>query len=234
MKIYRQKDLGHFKNEWLNSYHHFSFGHYHDPARMSFGALRVINDDVIEAGTGFDPHPHKDMEIITYVREGTIFHRDNLGNEGATKAGNVQVMTAGSGIAHAEYADPETQTKIFQIWITPREKNLTPSWAQIEFPREALNDNLKLLASGRKEHQSLIDKDAVLEIHQEASLYAGIVEKDQQIKHSIERSAYLLVSKGELVIKGETIKEGDGVEIAEAGTLEMIAVSHSEILLIDL
>lgn len=234
MKIYRKNTLGHFENEWLTSYHHFSFGSYHDPRRMNFGALRVINDDVIKADTGFDPHSHKDMEIITYVREGTIFHRDNLGNEGATQAGNVQVMSAGTGITHAEYADPKITTKIFQIWITPRTKNLEPAWAQAEFNYNPANDHLTLLASGRDAHKQAITNGDVLLINQEASLYGGVIEKGNTIQHSIGHSAYILVSKGEIAINDEIAYEGDGVEIETAGRITMTATETAEILVIDL
>ena len=120
--------LGKFRNEWLDSTHHFSFGSYHDPARMGFGHLRVWNDDVIKAGTGFDFHPHRDMEIITYVRSGAITHRDSLGNLGRTGAGDVQVMSAGTGIVHAEFNLEDEDTTLFQIWVQPNRRGLAPRW----------------------------------------------------------------------------------------------------------
>ena len=121
--------LGGFRNEWLNARHHFSFGSYHDPDRMGFGRLRVWNDDEVAPGTGFDPHPHREMEIITYIREGAITHRDNLGNEGRTEAGDVQVMHAGTGIVHAEYNRESQPTRLFQIWIQPDKPRAQPGWS---------------------------------------------------------------------------------------------------------
>ena len=140
--------LGAFRNDWLNAKHHFSFGHYRDPKRMGFGALRVWNDDEVQPGTGFDPHPHQNMEIITFVRQGAITHKDSLGNEGATRAGDVQVMHAGTGITHAEYNFEDKATRLFQIWIVPDEMGVKPGWGAKEFPR-ATGDGLQVLASGR-------------------------------------------------------------------------------------
>ena len=140
--------LGAFRNEWLNARHHFSFGQYHDPQRMGLGALRVWNDDEVAPGTGFGAHPHKDMEIITFVRQGAITHQDSLGNEGATRAGDVQVMHAGTGITHAELNKESEATRLFQIWILPDETGVKPGWGAKEFPREP-GQGLQILASGR-------------------------------------------------------------------------------------
>jgi redox-sensitive bicupin YhaK (pirin superfamily) len=128
--------LGRFHNEWLNARHHFSFGQYHDPERMGFGRLRVWNDDEVAPDAGFDPHPHREMEIVTYIREGAITHRDNLGNEGRTATGDVQVMHAGTGIVHAEYNREPAPTRLFQIWIQPDRHGVAPGWATRQFPRE--------------------------------------------------------------------------------------------------
>ena len=235
MIIYRKKDLGRFQNEWLNAHYHFSFGHYHNPDRMGFGNLRVINDDIIAAGQGFDPHPHRNMEIITYVREGSIIHRDNLGNEGITKAGDVQVMSAGSGITHAEYSDTHQPTKLFQIWIEPRERNVTPRWDQAEFPHAPVNQNLKLLVSGRDSHKDQIDTGQVLYIHQDASLYGGVIEKGNKITHHPHSGQlYMIVSKGDITVNDETLSEGDGAEISDKSPLEIIAQTNAEIVIIDL
>jgi len=125
--------LGAFRNEWLNAKHHFSFGHYHDSSRMGVGRLRVWNDDEIAPGTGFDPHPHREMEIVTYIREGAITHKDSLGNTGRTEAGDVQVMHAGTGIVHAEYNLEKTATRLFQIWILPDRHGVQPGWATRPF-----------------------------------------------------------------------------------------------------
>ncbi len=235
IKIYRKNDLGHFQNEWLDSRHHFSFGHYHNPDRMRFGNLRVINDDVIAAGQGFDPHPHKDMEIITYVRTGSVIHRDSLGNEGITKAGDVQVMSAGTGIIHAEYSDPHEPTTLFQIWINPREKNVTPRWDQAEFPKTPANENLNLLVSGRAEHQSLIESGQTLYIHQDASIYGGTIKVGHSITQNLSHNrAYILVSKGDIHIGEDLLHEGDGAEIDGVQNIHLTATNNAEILIIDL
>ena len=140
--------LGRFRNHWLNARHHFSFGEYHDPARMGVGSLRVWNDDEVAPGTGFDPHPHRDMEIVTYIREGAITHRDSLGNEGRTEAGDVQVMHAGTGIVHAEYNKEQVPTRLFQIWILPGTKGVAPGWGTRRFPGR-VEGALTVLADGR-------------------------------------------------------------------------------------
>jgi redox-sensitive bicupin YhaK (pirin superfamily) len=233
MKLYRKEDLGHFQNEWLDSRHHFSFGHYYDPKRMGFGNLRVINDDIIEKVQGFAPHSHKDMEIITYVREGTIIHRDSLGNEGRTNEGDVQVMSAGTGITHAEYSDDSVTTKIFQIWIKPRETDLTPSWNQAQFPRDAVNGTLQLLVSGRKQHGADTQSGNTLHINQDASIYGGQLKASQTIQHRPIGSSYLLVSKGSITIDNQILHEGDGAEIESQDPLSLTAITNAEILIID-
>jgi redox-sensitive bicupin YhaK (pirin superfamily) len=144
--------LGAFRNERLNAHHHFSFGGYPDPARMGLGRLRVCNDDEVAPGTGFDPHPHRDVEIITYIRQGAITHRDNLGTEGRTEAGDVQVMHAGTGITHAEYNLEKIPTRLFQIWIMPDRRGVAPRWDTRTFPRG--DNGLSVLASGRPEDAS--------------------------------------------------------------------------------
>ena len=139
--------LGAFRNEWLNAHHHFSFGGYHDPQRMGLGRPAGLERRRGRAGTGFDPHPHRDMEIVTYIREGAITHRDNLGNEGRTEAGDVQVMHAGTGIIHAEYNKEDVPTRLFQIWIMPDKRGVAPGWGTKTFPRG--DNGLSVLASGR-------------------------------------------------------------------------------------
>ena len=156
--------LGRFQNDWLNARHHFSFASYYDPARMSVGKLRVWNDDQIQAGTGFDPHPHRDMEIITYVREGAITHEDSLGNRGRTEAGDVQVMSAGTGIRHAEYNVEDEPTELFQIWIEPARRGVAPRWDAKPFPKGDRAGRWVTLASGRP------DGGDALTIHQDAAV----------------------------------------------------------------
>ena len=230
IKVYRHDDLGQYQTYWLDSRHHFSFGEYKDPDRVQFGNLRVINDDAIRPGTGFDFHPHQDMEIITYVREGTIIHKDNLGNEGRTKAGDVQVMSAGTGIVHAEHADPELETKIFQIWILPNEKGVLPRWDAAEFPKAPVIDKLNLLVSGRDG-----DKDKkVLSIHQNAAIYGGKLSSGTELIHTPGSDKdYALVSQGTVWIDGKRMEEGDGAEITNTESVTIESVTDSEILMIE-
>jgi quercetin 2,3-dioxygenase len=234
LRIYPHETLGHFKNEWLDSRHHFSFGSYMNPDRVHFESLRVINDDEIKRGSGFDPHPHRDMEIITYVRRGTIIHRDNLGNEGRTQAGNIQVITAGTGIAHAEYADDKIDTSIFQIWIMPRQKGLAPSWDQIAFPAQPANDVLPLLASGRAEDYAQINEGKALYFNQDASLFAGRINKGTAITQKLRGNAYIVVSEGSVSVDGQNMKKGDGAEIIDQSSLTITAMSDAELVLIEL
>ena len=147
IKIHPYEKLGQHDYGWLKARYHFSFGDYYNPQRMGFGSLRVINDDVVQAGTGFPPHPHNDMEIITYVRRGAITHKDSLGNEGRTEAGDVQVMSAGTGIKHAEYNKEKEDTNLYQIWIEPREEGVAPRWDSAKFPKTPINDALPLPSS---------------------------------------------------------------------------------------
>jgi redox-sensitive bicupin YhaK (pirin superfamily) len=174
--------LGSFRNEWLNARHHFSFGQYHDPERMGFGRLRVWNDDEVAPGTGFDPHPHREMEIVTYIREGAITHRDNLGNEGRTAAGDVQVMHAGTGIVHAEYNREAAPTRLFQIWIQPDRHGVAPGWATRQFPREG---GLSVLASGRAQDA----ESGPLPLNADAAVLAGTLRAGESVSLRLRRAA---------------------------------------------
>lgn len=225
LTVYSYENLGHANHGWLDARHHFSFGSYHDPKRMGFGTLRVINDDIIKAGEGFGTHPHRDMEIITYVRKGAITHRDSNGNEGRTQAGDVQVMSAGSGIRHSEHNLETEDTNLYQIWIEPREQGVQPDWDSHKFPKEPVTDELKLLVSG--------DGDAPLYIHQDARIYAGTLQKGATLSHPIKHQAYLLVSEGELEVDGTPLKKGDGAEITQQELTEIKALTDAEVLVID-
>ncbi len=176
--------LGRFRNEWLNARHHFSFGQYHDPSRMGLGGLRVWNDDEIAPGTGFDPHPHKEMEIITYVRQGAITHRDSLGNEGRTEAGDVQVMHAGTGIVHAEYNQESVATRLFQIWVMPDRHGVAPGWGARQFPKSG-DGGLQVLASGRAQDAG---GDA-LPLNADAAVLAGTLRAGQTVQVPVGRGA---------------------------------------------
>ncbi|MEH6526449.1 MAG: pirin family protein [Sneathiella sp.] len=219
------EELGHAQHGWLEARHHFSFAEYHNPKRMEFGALRVINDDVIKAGTGFDTHPHRDMEIITYVRKGAITHRDSHGNKGRTEAGDVQVMSAGRGVFHSEYNLEDVDTNIYQIWIQPNKRGVDPDWNSHAFPKDPVKNKLSLLVSGNGE--------APLSIHQDAYIYAGRLEKATIIDHPIIHQIYLLVSEGCLEINGREIRKGDGVQITDRQSFKIKALSDAEVLAID-
>jgi redox-sensitive bicupin YhaK (pirin superfamily) len=223
------KDLGHADYGWLNAHYHFSFGEYHNPARMGFGALRVINDDIVAPDTGFDTHPHKDMEIITYVRAGAITHKDSTGNIGRTEAGDVQVMSAGTGIQHSECNAEKIPTNLYQIWIIPREKGVAPRWDAKAFPKTPVNDSLALLVSGRKEDEGT---DALL-IHADAAIYGGRLNKSTTITQPLKALGYLLVSEGSITLEGQVLNKGDGAQIRDLKTLTITAETEAEIVLID-
>lgn len=223
------KDLGHSDYGWLNAHYHFSFGEYHNPARMGFGALRVINDDIVAPDTGFDTHPHKDMEIITYVRTGAITHKDSTGNIGRTEAGDVQVMSAGTGIQHSERNAEKIPTNLYQIWIIPREKGVAPRWDAKAFPKTPVNDSLALLVSGRKEDEGT---DALL-IHADAAIYGGRLNKSTTITQPLKELGYLLVSEGSITLEGQVLNKGDGAQIRDLKALTITAETEAEIVLID-
>ncbi len=221
--------LGHFSNAWLNARHHFSFGQHHDPQRMGVGALLVWNDDEIAPGKGFDPHPHREMEIITYVREGAITHRDNLGNEGRTEAGDVQVMHAGTGITHAEYNMEAKPTRIFQIWITPNKKSMAPGWGARNFPKDRA-DTLLVLADGRA------DADATaLPLYADGAVLAGTIRAGQTVQQTLApgRTAYLVPATGSVSVNGTKVSTRDGATISGETLLTITAGEDSEIVLVD-
>jgi len=222
--------FGRFRLDWLDAHHHFSFGHYLDPARMGVGPLRVWNDDHIEPGKGFDPHPHRDMEIITYVRKGAITHRDHLGNEGRTEAGDVQVMSAGQGIVHAEYNLEDDPTQIFQIWITPKERGIEPRWEKRTFPRGPDSDRLIPMASGEP------GVTGALPIHQDATLYAAAIRPGQTVEHGFapDRRGYLVPARGRVVVNEVELAPRDAAVVTDEARLRITALEEAEILLADL
>ncbi|NKB55398.1 MAG: hypothetical protein GKS00_03585 [Alphaproteobacteria bacterium] len=222
--------LGRFDNDWLNTRYHFSFADYHDPARMGVGPLRVWNDDRIAPGTGFDPHPHRDMEIITYVRRGAVTHRDSLGNEGRTEAGDVQVMSAGTGIVHAEYNREQEPTDLFQIWIMPDRHGHAPRWDARAFPKADRAGALIALASGQR------DIEGALPIHADATLFGATLLAGQTVTHRLakDRQAYLVPAIGSVSANDVVIEARAGAEICDVETLVLTATRDSEILLADL
>lgn len=221
--------LGGFSNTWLNARHHFSFGQYHDPSRMGWGNIRVWNDDAIRAGTGFDPHPHAEMEIITYVRDGAITHMDSLGNQGRTIAGDVQVMSAGSGIRHAEYNREDETTRIFQIWIMPDERGGAPYWNARSFPKDDRAGELVVLASGRDG-----DTDA-LPIRVDARVLGATVRAGESIEYRLDagRHAYLVPATGKVDVNGVPLDARDGAAIKDEPVLIITALEESEIVMVD-
>jgi redox-sensitive bicupin YhaK (pirin superfamily) len=201
--------LGHADHGWLNARHHFSFADYYDPSRMNWGALRVWNDDEIAAGAGFPPHPHQDMEIITYVRQGAITHQDSMGNKGRTGAGDVQVMSAGTGVRHAEYnLEPETTT-LFQIWIMPRERGGQPSWGAKPFPKGDRSGKFVTLASG------FADDEDALPIRADARVLGATLKAGESVTHEVgaNRHAYLVPAVGRIEIDGEPVDARDGAAL---------------------
>ncbi|WP_329743256.1 pirin family protein [Dyella sp. A6] len=221
--------LGGADHGWLNAKHHFSFGGYHDPARMGWGALRVWNDDTIEPQTGFPPHPHADMEIITYVRDGAISHKDSLGNAGRTVAGDVQVMSAGTGITHAEYNLESEATRIFQIWIIPDAHGQAPSWGTKPFPKGARSGRFVALASGFKD-----DADA-LPLRTDARVLGATLKAGETAEYPMAsgRYGYLVPASGKLEINGVTLEARDGAAIRDESLLRVTALEDAELVLVD-
>lgn len=230
MKIYKYQNLGHADHGWLDARHHFSFGSYQDENRLGFGDLLVINDDKIAAQKGFDTHPHKDMEIITYVRKGAITHRDSNNNEGKTSAGNVQVMSAGKGVFHSEYNLENEETNLYQIWIKPNKLGVKSRWDMADFPQDFVADKLNLLVSG--------DEKAPLFIHANAEIYAGKLRQNTKLQHGVKyqnfNKAYILISSGSAKINGQILEKGDGAEVENIAEIDIEALSDLEILVINL
>lgn len=229
LQIRAGNERGHTKIGWLDSYHTFSFGNYYDPNYMGFRSLRVINDDRVTPGAGFATHSHQDMEIITYVLEGAIEHKDSLGTGTVIYPGEAQRMSAGTGITHSEFNHSQTEPVHFlQIWIIPAQRGLPPSYEQRAFPLEERSGKLRLIAAsdGRE--------DAVT-IHQDVDLYVSVLEPGEQVSHRLKpnRYAWLQVAKGEATLNGYALKQGDGAAVSEE-KLEVSTDVGAEILLFDL
>ena len=221
--------LGGADHGWLDAKHHFSFAGYHDPARMGWGPIRVWNDDTIAAGTGFPPHPHADMEIITYVREGAITHQDSLGNTGRTTAGDVQVMSAGSGVRHSEYNREPGATRIFQIWIQPKTRGAAPSWGAKPFPKGERSGRFVTLASGFAE-----DADA-LPIRTDARVVGATLKAGESAQYALDEAhhAYLVPARGVVRVNGVRLEARDGAAITGESVLSVTADEDAEIVLVD-
>ncbi len=221
--------LGGADHGWLKARHHFSFAGYHDPRNMNWGSLRVWNDDEIAANSGFPPHPHADMEIITYVRDGAITHQDSLGNKGRTEAGDVQVMSAGSGIRHAEYNLEAETTRIFQIWIQPNRTGGAPSWGAKPFPKGDRSGKFVTLASGFEN-----DNDA-LPIRTDARVLGATLKAGETVEYALDRSrhAYLVPAAGRVEVNGLTLETRDGAAITDETSIRVTALEDAELVLVD-
>lgn len=226
--IRRFENLGAFQNDWLDAHYHFSFSHYHDPARMGHGKLRVWNDDRIRPNTGFPPHGHRDMEIITYVRKGAITHRDSLGNSGRTEAGDVQVMSAGNGVQHSEWNAENDDTTLFQIWIEPGESGGKPGWGARKFPKSDRSGQWAVLASGDK-------ADEALPIRQDAKVLGATLKAGETLEYMVSegRYGYFVLAAGEIELDSETLKARDGAAVTGAHTLLFRGVKDAEIVFVD-
>ncbi|WP_375250746.1 pirin family protein [Sphingomonas sp.] len=225
--------LGHADHGWLDARHHFSFASYHDPERMGWGAIRVWNDDTIAPNSGFPPHPHRDMEIITYVRSGAITHQDSLGNLGRTGAGDVQVMSAGSGVRHSEYNLETEPTTLFQIWIEPTRRGGAPSWGAKPFPRGDRSGRFVTLASGYAE--DLTGDQPALPIRAEARVLGATLAAGETLELAIDagRHAYCVAATGEVTIDGERFAARDGAAIHGGRTVSITALADAELVLVD-
>lgn len=221
--------LGGADHGWLKAKHHFSFASYYDPNNMNWGALRVWNDDEIAPNTGFPPHPHSDMEIITYVRDGAITHQDNLGNKGRTVAGDVQVMSAGSGIRHAEYNLEAETTRIFQIWIEPKSFGGAPSWGSKPFPKGDRSGKFVTLASGFAD-----DADA-LPIRTDARVLGATLKAGESTTYALgkDRSGYLVPAVGSVEVNGVKLNARDGAGIKDEDVITVTALEDAELVLVD-
>jgi hypothetical protein len=230
IKIRRAEERGHFDFGWLNTYHTFSFGEYYDPRNMGFRSLRVINEDFVGAGRGFPTHGHRDMEIITYVLEGGLAHKDSMGNGSIIRPGDVQRMSAGTGVRHSE-ANPsaEESVHLLQIWIMPNEEGIEPGYEEKKFDDEEKRGRLRLVVSPD-------GRDGSVMIHQDASVYATVLGSEQQVAYEMKpgRHAWLQVARGLIEVNGQQLKQGDGAAISEERELTIVGREPSEALLFDL
>lgn len=224
------KGRGHTEIDWLDSWHTFSFDQYYDPEWTHFRKLRVINEDIVKPGNGFPTHPHHDMEIITYILEGELAHRDSIGNGSVIKPGEVQRMSAGKGVTHSEFNHSKSKpVHLLQIWILPDQAGLEPSYEQKMFePKDRLN-RLLLVASESPEKN-------IVKIHQDVNLYACILESGKKVEHEFEKNRFgwLQVARGEIRLNDLTLKAGDGAAISKEKTISIYGASESEFLLFDL
>ena len=227
----RPKDeRGRTQIDWLNSYHSFSFGEYHDRNHMAFGPLRVINEDFVRPGAGFPMHGHSNMEILTYVLSGALEHKDSLGTGSTIRPGDIQLMSAGKGILHSEFnPSPDEAVHLLQIWIMPDKNGHQPSYEQKSFPEEAKRGQLRLIASPD-------GADGSVTIHQDAKLYVTLLAPDQEVRHPLakNRHAWLQVAKGAIELNGQKLGQGDGAAISNEPSVNIKGSEDAEVLLFDL
>jgi quercetin 2,3-dioxygenase len=228
LELRRFTTLGKANHGWLNANHHFSFASYYDPARMHWGNIRVWNDDEIAAQSGFPPHAHDNMEIITYVREGAITHRDSLGNLGRTEAGDVQVMSAGTGVTHSEYNLEDGLCRLFQIWIMPRTRGIAPHWDQRQFPKDNRDGRFTVLASGYGE-------EGALAINADARVLGATLGKGETLDYRLEagRSAYLVPATGSIRVNAVEAGARDGIALGGDGEVRIEALADAELVMVD-
>jgi redox-sensitive bicupin YhaK (pirin superfamily) len=230
IRVRKASERGHFDHGWLDTYHTFSFSRYYDPRHMGFRALRVINEDRVAAGRGFGTHPHEDMEIVTYVLEGELAHRDSMGTGSVIRPGELQRMTAGTGITHSEYNESKAApVHLYQIWLLPEREGLEPSYEQKAFPVDERHNRLRLVASPDGE-------EGALTIRQDARLYLSSLNAGREVTHELApgRHAWLQVLRGDVALDGHTLSAGDGAAISDETRLAIRAGGDSEVLLFDL
>ncbi len=228
--IRKSEERGHVNHGWLDTYHTFSFDQYYDPQHMSFGSLRVINEDFVAAGHGFPTHSHRDMEIITYILEGALAHRDSMGNGSMIKPGEVQRMTAGTGVAHSEANPSEKEAvHLLQIWIMPNARGLTPGYEQKMFTDEQKRGKLALIASPN-------GQDGSVTINQDANVYASVLAAGEKVSHPLSnnRKAWLQVARGGVIVNGNELNQGDGAAVSGEPLVEISGRESSEVLLFDM
>ena len=231
IQIRRADERGHADHGWLNTYHTFSFSDYHDPKFMGFRSLRVINEDWVKPGHGFPTHPHRDMEIITYVLEGSLEHKDSMGTGSVIRPGEIQKMSAGTGIRHSEFNHSKSEpVHLLQIWILPEKNGLTPSYEQKTFPTEEKLNQLRIIASPDGNQGSVT-------IHQDARLYASILQSGTSVHHGLSsrRHAWIQIARGEVIVNGTRMRAGDGAAFEDDAAIEITGKhAQSEFLLFDL
>ena len=228
--IRKAEERGHFDFGWLNTYHSFSFGDYYDPKHTQFRTLRVINEDFVQPGRGFPTHGHRDMEIITYILQGALEHRDSMGSGSIIRRGDAQRISAGTGVTHSEAnPSPDEPVHLLQIWIFPSKQDMQPEYEEKKFSDEEKRNKLRLIVSPEGTAGSV-------KIHQDAKIYASLLDERREVVHSLEegRSAWLQIAAGSVTLNDITLKQGDGVAVSRESNLRIIAQQAAEVLLFDL